>query len=111
MPKMIFVNLPVTDLDRSIAFYGAIGAEQNRQFSDETAAMMSFTPEINVMLITHDKYRQFTRKPIADARASSEVLLCLSGGSRSEVDSAVERAAAAGGSADPAEKQDFGWMY
>lgn len=111
MPRMIFVNLPVTDLDRSIAFYRAIGAEQNMQFSDETAAMMSFTPEINVMVLTHDKYRQFTSKPIADAHAASAVLLALSDESRAQVDATVERAAGAGGRADPAPVQDFGWMY
>ncbi|HYG28832.1 MAG TPA: VOC family protein [Allosphingosinicella sp.] len=111
MPRMIFVNLPVTDLERSIGFYRALGAEQNMQFSDETAAMMSFTPEINVMILTHDKYRQFTSKPVADAHATSQVLLCLSGESRADIDATVERAAAAGGRADPAPIQDYGWMY
>jgi len=108
---MIFVNLPVTDLERSIAFYRAIGAEQNMQFSDETAAMMSFSDEINVMVLTHDKYRQFTARPIADIRSSSAVLLCLSAESRADVDSTVDRAAAAGGRADPGPVQDHGWMY
>ena len=111
MPRMIFVNLPVTDLDRSVAFYRALGAEQNSQFSDETAAMMRFTDEINVMLLTHDKYRQFTPKPIADAHASSQVLLCLSSESRGAVDDTVERAAGAGGRLDAGPTQDFGWMY
>jgi hypothetical protein len=108
---MIFVNLPVTDLERSIGFYRAIGAEQNMQFSDETAAMMSVSAEINVMLLTHDKYRQFTAKPIADVRSSSAVLLCLSCESRADVDATVDRAAAAGGRADPGPVQDHGWMY
>ena len=111
MPKMIFVNLPVTDLDRSIAFYRALGAEQNLQFSDATAAMMSFSPEINVMVLTHDKYRQFTSKPVADAHATSQVLLCLSEDSRADVDATVDRAAAAGGVADPGPIQDHGFMY
>jgi hypothetical protein len=108
---MIFVNLPVTDLARSIAFYRALGAEQNLQFSDETAAMMSFTPEINVMVLTHDKYRQFTSKPIADAHASSEVLLCLSADGRDAVDAMVASAAGAGGVADPGPVQEHGFMY
>lgn len=108
---MIFVNLPVTDLDRSIAFYRAIGAEQNMQFSDATAAMMSFSPEVNIMLLTHDKYRQFTSKPIADAHASTQVILCLSSGSREEVDATIEAAAGAGGAADTAPKQDLGFCY
>jgi predicted lactoylglutathione lyase len=111
MARTIFVNLPVTDLGRSIAFYAAVGAEQNMQFSDETAAMMRFSPEINVMLLTHDKYRQFTSKPIADARASSQALLCLSCESRAEVDETVAKAEGSGGVADPAAVQDHGWMY
>jgi predicted lactoylglutathione lyase len=108
---MIFVNLPVRDLQRSIAFYGAVGAAQNMQFSDETGAMMSFSPEINVMLLTHDKYRQFTSKPIADALASSQALLCLSCESRAEVDETIAKAAAAGGRPDSGAVQDHGWMY
>lgn len=111
MPKMIFVNLPVADLDRSIAFYKAVGAEQNMQFSDETAACMVFSEAIHVMILTHDKYRQFTTKPIADARASSAVLLCLNTESRDDVDLVTEKAAAAGGIADPGPVQDHGWMY
>jgi predicted lactoylglutathione lyase len=111
MPKMIFVNLPVADLDRSIAFYKAVGAEQNMQFSDETGACMVFSEAIHVMILTRDKYRQFTRKPIADAHASSEVLLCLNTETRGEVDSITQQAAAAGGVADPAPVQDHGWMY
>jgi hypothetical protein len=112
MAKMIFVNLPVTDLRRSIAFYAALGAEQEMQFSDETAAMMRFSDAVNVMLLTHDKYRQFTAKPIADAHASSQVLLCLSAESgREEVDALVDKAAAAGGVPDPGPKQEYGFMY
>ena len=110
MARMIFVNLPVTNLARSIAFYGALGAEQDFQFSDDTAAMMSFSEEINVMLLTHDKYRQFTAKPIADAHATSQVLLALSVDSREAVDSTFETALAAGG-APARETEDHGWMY
>ena len=111
MPRMIFVNLPVADLDRSIGFYRALGAAQNMQFSDETAAMMSFSAEVNVMLLTHDKYSQFTSKAIADAHASSQVLLCLSADGRDEVDAMVAAAAAAGGVADPAPKQEYSFCY
>ena len=110
MAKMIFVNLPVTNLSRSIAFYGALGARQNFQFSDETAAMMSFSDEINVMLLTHDKYRQFTAKPIADAHATSQVLIALSMDSREAVDSTFETAIAQGG-VPARETEDHGWMY
>lgn len=110
MPKMIFVNLPVVDLKRSIAFYEAIGATKNPQFSDDTAACMVFSETIFVMLVTHKKFRQFTPRPVADARAASEVLLCLSAESREEVDGMVEKASA-DGKPDPAPQQDLGFMY
>jgi predicted lactoylglutathione lyase len=111
MPKMIFVNLPVADLDRSVAFYRAIGAEQNLQFSDSTAAMMVFSDTIHVMLLTHDKYRQFTTKRIADARDTSEVIICVSADSRDLVDDMTGKAGAAGAVLDPTPKQDYGFMY
>ncbi|OKO73696.1 VOC family protein [Bradyrhizobium sp. AS23.2] len=111
MPKMIFVNLPVTDLTRATAFYEAIGAVKNPQFSDDTASCMVFSETIYVMLLTHDKFRQFTPKTIADAKTSSEVLICLSADSRNDVDDIVGKATASGGKADPGPKQDFGFMY
>ena len=111
MPQMIFVNLPVADLDRSIAFYQSVGGRKNDQFSDETAACMVFSDVIHVMLLTHDKFRQFTPKAIADARTSTEVLLCVSAESREDVDRLVDSAAGAGGIGDPGPKQDYGFMY
>ena len=111
MPKLIFVNLPVSDLARSTAFYEAIGGEKNPQFSDDTATCIILSETIHAMLLTHDKYRQFTAKPIADAHATSEVLICVSANSRDEVDSLVDRAAGAGGRADPGATQDHGFMY
>ena len=111
MAKMIFVNLPVSDLARATAFYQAIGATQNQQFSDETASCMVFSETIHVMLLTHDKYRQFTPKKIADAKTSSEVLICLSADSRDAVDDMVGKAQAGGGGIDPGPKQDYGFMY
>lgn len=112
MSKMIFVNLPVTDLARSTAFYQALGATKNDQFSDDsTANCLVLSDTIHVMALSHEKYAQFTSKPIADAHATSQVLLCLSCTSRAEVDEAVENAAAAGGKADPGAIQDFGFMY
>lgn len=110
MPKMIFVNLPVADLERSVAFYKALGAEQNMQFSDHTAAMMVMSETIHVMLLTHDKYRQFTSKQIADAKLTSAVLLCISEESREAADTITKKALAAGGrESRPAE--DHGFMY
>jgi uncharacterized protein len=111
MAKLIFVNLPVGDLARATAFYQAIGATKNEQFSDETASCMVFSETIHAMLLTHDKFRQFTPKKIADAKVSSEVLICLSADSRDAVDDMVGKAKAAGGTADPSPKQDFGFMY
>jgi hypothetical protein len=111
MPKMIFVNLPVADLARATAFYQAIGATKNEQFCDETASCMVFSETIHVMLLTHDKFRQFTPKKIADAKTSSEVLICLSADSREAVDAIVGKAQAGGGAVDPGPKQDYGFMY
>jgi predicted lactoylglutathione lyase len=111
MSKLIFVNLPVRDLARATAFYQAIGAEQNKRFSDDTASCMVFSDTIHAMLLTHDKFRQFTPKAIADARKVSEVLIAISVDSRAGVDSVVDKAGPAGGKADPAPKQDHGFMY
>jgi predicted lactoylglutathione lyase len=111
MSRMIFVNLPVRDLQKSRAFLEALGAVNEPRFTDETAACMTFSESIHVMLLTHDKFRQFTPRPVADANAGSEVLICLSADSRESVDSAVERAESNGGTADPARKQDYGVMY
>jgi hypothetical protein len=108
---MIFLNLPVTDLARSTAFYQAVGATKNPQFSDATASCMVLSDTIYVMLLTHDKFRQFTSKKIADAKTTAEVLICLSADSRGAVDDVVGKASGAGGSADPSPKQDFGFMY
>ena len=110
MSKMIFVNLPVADLPAAKAFYEAIGAVNNPQFTDETAACMVFTEVIHVMLLTHDKFAQFTPKRIADAHATSEVLICISADSREGVDDITQKALAAGGR-EPREKQDYGFMY
>lgn len=111
MPKLIFVNLPVADLGASITFYKAVGATQNMQFSDDTAACMVLSETIHVMLLTHDKYRQFTSKQIPDARTSAQVLICVSEDSREAVDGRVTDATGAGGTADPTPTQDFGFMY
>jgi len=111
MPKLIFINLPVYDLARATAFYRAIGAEKNDQFSDGTASCMVFSDTIHVMLLTPEKFRQFTPKKIADAKTSSEVLICISADSREAVDDMVGQAQAAGGVGDPGPKQDYGFMY
>ena len=111
MSKLIFVNLPVSDLARATAFYEAVGARKNEQFCDGTASCMVFSETIHAMLLTHDKFRQFTSKKIADAKTTSEVLICISADSREGVDEMVAKAAAAGGNVDPCPKQDYGFMY
>ena len=111
MSKMFFLNLPVTDLKRATAFYEAIGATRNPQFSDDTASCMVFSEAIYVMLTTHDKFRHFTPKPIADAKTSNQALFCLSADSRSEVDEIVGKAEAAGGVPDPSPIDDYSFMY
>ena len=108
MARMIFINLPVANLEKSVRFYEAIGGRKEPKFSNEAAAMMVLSDTIAVMLLTHDFYRTFTTKEIADARRTSQVLLCISCGSPAEVDRLVDAAAAAGGKADPGPKQDMG---
>ena len=110
MSKLIFVNLPVADLPAARAFYQAIGFTNNPRFTDETAACMVLSDVIHVMLLTHDKFAQFTPKAIADARSTSEVLICISADSRDDVDDITERALAAGGR-EPRDRQDYGFMY
>jgi predicted lactoylglutathione lyase len=108
MPKMIFINLPVKDLDRSVGFYEAVGGRKEPKFSNERAAMIVLSDAIHVMLLTHDFYKTFTGKPIADAHRSSQVLLALSADSMADVDATIGKAAAAGGKADPGPKQEMG---
>lgn len=110
MPRMIFINLPVTDLERSVEFYEAIGGWKEPKFSNDQGAMIVLSDTIRIMLLTHDFYSTFTGKPIADAHASSQVLIALSADSTGEVDATVEKASAAGGIADPGPKQEMGGM-
>jgi predicted lactoylglutathione lyase len=111
MAKLIFINLPVSDLGRATAFYEAIGAAKNPLFSDDTASCMVFSETIHAMLMTHDKYRQFTTKTIADAKSTSQVLICISADSRAEVDDVVSKAGSAGGVIDPSPVDEYDFMY
>lgn len=108
--RMIFVNLPVRDLDRSIRFYEAVGGRKEPKFSNEQAAMIVFSDAIHVMLLRPEFYSTFTSKPIAEARSTSQVLLCLSADSPAAVDQTIESAALAGGQPDPGPKQEMGGM-
>ena len=111
MPKMIFVNLPVTDLARSEAFYAALGWSKNPQFSDATAACMVWSDIIHVMLLTHPKWKSFTDRAIPDAHSSAQVLLCLSVAGREDVDRMAETGAGHQGQADPNPVIDYPFMY
>ena len=111
MTKSIFINLPVTDLPRSMAFYEAVGFTNNPMFTNEQAAAMAWSDEIVVMLLTHDFWKTFTGKTIPDAHDTAQVLLALSQESRDAVEAIVGKAVAAGGKADPTPKQDLGFMY
>jgi predicted lactoylglutathione lyase len=111
MAQMVFINLPVTDLPRATAFYESIGAKKNETFCDDTASCMVFSDTIFAMLLTHEKFRQFTSKKIVDAKGSCEVMLCLSADGRDAVDALVSKATKAGGAGDPCPRQDYGCMY
>lgn len=111
MPRTIFVNLPVSDVPASTAFYEALGATRNARFSNEASSCMEVSDTISVMLLSHDRWRDFTSRAIPDAKASAQVLLCLSQESRDACDAAVAAAVKAGGTADPTPKQDHGFMY
>ncbi|MET0587896.1 MAG: VOC family protein [Novosphingobium sp.] len=110
MTRMIFVNFPVSDLKRAVKFYEAIGFHNEPRFSDETAAAMVLTDVIHVMVLTHEKWRSFTDRPLPPA-GSSEVAICISCDSRDEVDRLHDAASANGGTADVNPKQDHGFMY
>ena len=110
MTKMIFINLPVANLQASIAFYTALGFTNNPQFTDESAACMVWSESIFVMLLTHAKWHTFTNRPIPPA-TSSEVSLALSCDSREAVDAISAAVAANGGTADINPVQDLGFMY
>ena len=110
MSTKIFVNLPVKNLDKSMAFFKALGFKFNKQFTDETAASMIISDDIYAMLLTHAKFKQFTTKAIADTKKSIEVLNALSFDSKAKVNKFVDKAVAAGGK-EPRKPQDMGFMY
>jgi len=111
MSKMIFVNLPVRDLQAATSFYLAIGGALNPQFSNDQASSIMFSDSIGVMLLTHQHYGQFTTRQIGDARRDSQMLIALTAGSKDEVNATIEKGVAAGGRADPNPAQDLGFMY
>lgn len=110
MPTQIFVNLPVKDLNRSIAFFTKLGYTFNPNFTDENATCMIIEDPIFVMLVTEPFFRNFTKEEISDATKYTESIVALSVESREKVDELVKIAVATGATA-PNPKQDHGWMY
>ncbi|HEY6503545.1 MAG TPA: VOC family protein [Chitinophagaceae bacterium] len=111
MTTKIFVNLPVKDLKKSIAFFTHLGFSFNPQFTDDKAACLVINDgSIYAMLLTEPMFKTFTKKEIADASKTTEVLIAIDAESRKKVDELVKKAIEAGGStySDP---QDHGWMY
>ncbi|ACM03209.1 VOC family protein [Cereibacter sphaeroides] len=110
MPQSIYVNLPVADLDRSIAFYRSLGFQLEEAFTDETAACIAISGSIRLMLLTHARFDQFATLPRADPRTTTSVLLALSRDSRDAVDDLLNAALGAGAT-EPKPADDHGWMY
>jgi uncharacterized protein len=110
MSRTITISLPVANLEASKAFYAAIGFVSSPQCSDDTGAFMVWSESINVMLLTHDKWRRFTTRPIPP-KTSSEVALNVSCDSREAVDAMNKAAAENGGIADINPVEDHGSMY
>lgn len=110
MPTAIFVSLPVQDVQKSKAFYEALGYTANPQMSDDTTACITISDTITVMLATHKKFKEISPKPLSDAKKFCQILLSLTCESREEVDSLVSKAVAAGGS-KAHEPEDYGFMY
>ncbi len=111
MATQIFVNLPVKDLDKSVAFFKAVGFKNNPKFTDKTAACIVFSDDINAMLLTHDKFKEFAKKPLADAHKTTGGLTCLTFDNKAKVDEIVDKAIAAGGREPKREPQHNDSMY
>ncbi|AQY50963.1 hypothetical protein PWEIH_12860 [Listeria weihenstephanensis FSL R9-0317] len=109
-PKMLFVNLPVDDLDKSVTFFTALGFEFNPQFTDQNATCMILNENTFIMLLVNSFFQNFTKKSIADAKTITEAIITISADSREEVDQIVEKALAAGGTTSNP-KMDEGFMY
>ncbi len=110
MFQQIFVNLPVNDLPKSMAFFRALGLTFNQRFTNEQAASLEIGPNFYAMLLTKPFFQGFTQLPVADARQTTEVLIALSCESRAEVEDVVRKAVAAGATT-PNAPQDHGFMY
>jgi len=108
--RLLFVNLPVADVERSTAFFAALGFSFNPTMTDETAACMLVGEHAYVMLLSREKFAQFAKLPIADPTTHTLALYCFSVSSREEVD-AVSAAALAAGGREADDAEDYGYMY
>lgn len=109
MAKQVFINLAVQDPNKSMAFYTALGFKNNPQFSDDNGKCMVWSDNIFLMILSHEKFASFTKKPIADTKSSIAALYSLSMDSIAEVNQLVENGLNAGGS-EPSEMRDYGFM-
>ncbi|MFN8338827.1 MAG: hypothetical protein U0T36_07380 [Saprospiraceae bacterium] len=109
MTKQIFINLAVSNLDKSMQFYTALGFNNNPQFSDDTAKCMVWSDNIFVMIMTHEKFASFTAKPIGDTKSHITAIYSLSVGSTDEVHQIMANGLASGG-IEPNEMRDYGFM-
>lgn len=110
MATKTFVNLPVKDLNKTIAFFTGLGFQFNPQFTDESATCMIISDEAFVMLLVEEFFKSFTKKEICDTSRSAEVIIALSVDSREKVDEMVHKAVEAGATT-PTAANDQGWMY
>ena len=109
MARQIFINLAVKDLEKSKAFYTALGFTNNPQFSDDAGKCMVWSENIYVMLLTHEKFLNFATKPIADTKNAVAGLFSLSLDSVDEVHTVMTNGLNAGG-IEPSEMKDDGFM-
>ncbi len=109
MSKQIFINLPVKNLEQSMAFYLSLGFENNPQFSDDTAKCMVWSESIYLMILSHEKFNTFATKPIADTKSALAGLFSLSLESVEQMNELMEKGLNAGG-VEPNETRDYGFM-
>lgn len=110
MARQTFINLPVKDLDRSVAFFTALGFTFNPQFTDEKATCMIISEESFVMLLVEPFFKSFSRRDLCDTARNAEVITALSASSRDEVDGLIQKAIEHGAN-EHRKPEDHGWMY
>lgn len=110
MSTEVFVNIATGDLERSKAFYTALGCAINPDFTDDNAACVVWSEQIYFMVLHRDYFATFTEKTVADARTTAQAIIALSRESRDDVNATVDAGLAAGGS-EPKEPQDYGFMF